>query len=320
MIIFKPLGVMQNGHLQTILPSILPFNNSLKTTEEIIQIPMSNGDIIQTKVNFCSQGKKAAFLVHGLEGSSEARYMVQTAYKLNQEGYTVVRINLRNCGGTEKLSQSLYNAGMSDDLDAIIKFYQKYKWDEFFLIGFSLGANLVGKYTGEKGNAIDGKIKKVILISPPLDLGKTLVKMSRGFSQVYNSHFTKLLKAKYNRKCAYHPHVFDKKILNRIKNLLDFDNLITGPYFGFKNAQEYYDWGSSIKYIQNSQVPVYILQAMDDPIVDASDHQELLKKDNKNLRIILTEKGGHVGFWGYGNGNQKANSWLSQTILQLILE
>lgn len=320
MIIFKPLGVMQNGHLQTILPSILPFRNSLKISEEVIQIPMTNGDILQTKANFNLLSKKVAFLVHGLEGSSEARYMIQTAAKLNQEGYSVIRINLRNCGGTEKLSQSLYNAGMSDDLDAVLNFYQKYHWEEFFLIGFSLGANLVGKYAGEKGHAIDAKIKKVILISPPLDLSKTLVKMSQGFSKVYNSHFTKLLKAKYNRKCTYHPHLFDKKILNHIKNLLDFDNLITGPYFGFKDAQEYYEWGSSIKYIQNSQVPIYILQSLDDPIVDTSDHKDLLNAKNKNIKITITEKGGHVGFWGYGNGNQKANSWMSQTILQLILE
>ena len=318
MISFKPLSLLRNCHLQTIVSSILSFKNSLKQTEEIILIPMKDGDRIQTKTNINTQSKKVAFLVHGLEGSSDARYMIQTSSRLFSEGYSTIRINLRNCGGTENLSQSLYNAGMSDDLETVLNFFKSFDFEETYLIGFSLGANLIGKYVGEKGNQIDSKIKRVVLISPPLDLNKTLIRMSKGFNWFYNYHFTYLLKAKYLKKCQAHPHVFDRKILKKIKNLKNFDDLITGPYFGFKDALDYYEWGSSIKYIENVKVPVFILQAKDDPIVDSIDHQELLQSSSEFIKVILTDKGGHVGFYGYGNGNKKANSWLEQTISQLI--
>ena len=142
---FKPSRFIQNCHAQTILPSLTSFQNPLKKTEKAILIPMSNGDQIQVKLNLNEQSKKVAFLVHGLEGSSEARYMVQTANRLFQGGFSTVRINLRNCGGTESLSKSLYNAGMSDDLDRVLLFFKNYQWEDIVLIGYSLGANLVGK-------------------------------------------------------------------------------------------------------------------------------------------------------------------------------
>lgn len=318
MISFKPKTLFQNCHFQTIYPAIISFKNSLKITEKSILIPMPNGDQILTKCNINDKSNKVAFMIHGLEGSSEARYMVQTATRLFNEGFSTVRINLRNCGGTENLSQSLYNAGMSDDLEKVIDSFKNYQWSDIYLIGFSLGANLIGKYAGEKGEKLDPRIKKVILVSPPLDLNKTLLKISKGFNQFYNQHFTKLLKAKYKVKCQVHASIFDKRSLLGIKNLRDFDDKITGPYFGFKNALEYYEWGSSIKYIKNAKVPIYILQAEDDPIVEVSDHHDLSLNSGEFIKIIFTEKGGHVGFWGLGNGCKSAKYWLEESIFQLI--
>ena len=138
--------------------------------------------------------------MHGLEGSSDARYMIKKKKKLFAEGYTTIRINLRNCGGTEKLSKSLYNAGMSDDLDEVITFFKNYQWQEITLIGFSLGGNLVGKFVGERENRIASNIKKAILICPPLDLYSTILQFKKGLNWLYDSHFTTLLKAKYKKK------------------------------------------------------------------------------------------------------------------------
>ena len=207
---------------------------------------------------------------------------------------------------------------MSDDLESILTYFEVYQWEEIFLIGFSLGGNLIGKFIGEKGKDIDSKIKKVILVSAPLDLNKSMIKMSKGFNWFYNYHFTYLLKIKFRKKCQAHPHVFDKKAIKNIKNLREFDDKITGPYFGFKDAMTYYEWGSCINYIQNSRVPIFIIQAIDDPIVDVSLHQDLTKHVSSFITTILTEKGGHVGFFGYGNGCKNAHGWLSHTICNLI--
>jgi uncharacterized protein len=54
-------------------------------------------------------------LLHGLEGSSQAHYMRGIADKGFRAGFNVVRLNQRNCGGTEHLSETLYHSGLTDD-------------------------------------------------------------------------------------------------------------------------------------------------------------------------------------------------------------
>ena len=62
--------------------------------------------------------RKAAptlLVLHGLEGSSEAHYMRGLADKAFARGFNVVRLNQRNCGGTEHLSDGLYHSGLTRD-------------------------------------------------------------------------------------------------------------------------------------------------------------------------------------------------------------
>jgi predicted alpha/beta-fold hydrolase len=320
LVAFKPIVVLRNNHLQTIIPSLLPISNSLKKNEEIIVIPLKDGDQIQVKCNWNQITKKVVYLVHGLEGSSDARYMIQVSQKLFAEGYTTIRINLRNCGGTEKLSKSLYNAGMSDDLDEVITFFKNYQWQEITLIGFSLGGNLVGKFVGERENRIASNIKKAILICPPLDLYSTILQFKKGLNWLYDSHFTTLLKAKYKKKCIDHPDLYDDLKLQKIKSLYSFDDLITGPHFGFKNGLAYYEWASSQQYLNLTSIPITIIQSLDDPIIDASVCEKFSLTCNKHIKVLLYKKGGHVGFYGYDNHCSKAAQWLSQQIYSLIQE
>ena len=54
-------------------------------------------------------------VLHGLEGSSQAHYMRGIADKAFAAGFNVVRLNQRNCGGTEHLSRGLYHSGLTAD-------------------------------------------------------------------------------------------------------------------------------------------------------------------------------------------------------------
>src|SRR5207245_10923431 len=62
----------------------------------------------------------ALVLVHGLEGSSESGYMRGTAEKAFRKGFSVIRLNQRNCGGTERLTPTLYNSGLSGDYCSVL--------------------------------------------------------------------------------------------------------------------------------------------------------------------------------------------------------
>jgi len=315
---FKPLFLLNNKHLQTIVPSLLPLANPLKEKEEIINIRLADGDHIQVKCNWAQNIKKVAILVHGLEGSSDSRYMIQVSQKLLNEGFSTIRINLRNCGGTENLSKSLYNAGMSADLDAVITYFNEKQKIEFSLVGFSLGGNLVGKYVGEKTSKIIDNIKQAVLICPPLDLYSTILQFKKGLNQFYDSHFTYLLKAKYKKKCLNHPHLYDPFLLTKIKNLYTFDDLITAPHFSFKNGLAYYQWASCQQYLNLTSIPITIVQSLDDPIIDASVCEKFRQTASKHIKVFTFKKGGHVGFYGFGNNCSVASRWLADQIFFIL--
>ena len=90
--------------------------------------------------------------VHGLEGSSESPYMVGIAQKALAAGMNVVRMNQRNCGGTDALAPVLYHSGLSQDVAAVARnLLDKDSISQLALVGFSMGGNLVLKLAGEFG-------------------------------------------------------------------------------------------------------------------------------------------------------------------------
>src|SRR5580698_10630574 len=91
-------------------------------------------------------------LVHGLEGSSAAGYARSMAQAALEAGCATHRFNMRSCGGTEHLSgRTLYHSGQTSDLLAVVR--QLPRSGPIFLVGFSLGGNVVLKLAGELGTA-----------------------------------------------------------------------------------------------------------------------------------------------------------------------
>ena len=110
-------------------------------------------------------------LLHGMEGSTESRYMLGTAEKALSAGFNVVRVNTRNCGGTEHLTSTLYHAGLTEDLRQIVKeLADRDGLGELYIAGFSLGGNVVVKLAGEYGSNAPTQLKGVIGVSPSIDL------------------------------------------------------------------------------------------------------------------------------------------------------
>jgi uncharacterized protein len=129
---FVPRRFLRNGHLQTITGNFLPRKHQLPAAlPEIVEVSPAGGSHIATRV-LCHchwqpavvrAARPTAILLHGLEGSSESQYIVGNANKLWIAGANVIRMNMRNCGGTEKLSETLYHSGLSGDVAAVLKFF-----------------------------------------------------------------------------------------------------------------------------------------------------------------------------------------------------
>jgi pimeloyl-ACP methyl ester carboxylesterase len=119
--------------------------------------------------------------LHGLEGSSEAHYMRGMADKAFAEGFNVVLLNQRNCGGTEHLSMTLYHSGLSADVDVVLRELSAEGHRAIVIAGYSLGGNLALKLAGDYGRDAPTTLKAIAAVSPVMDLPRCVEALERPF-------------------------------------------------------------------------------------------------------------------------------------------
>ena len=110
-------------------------------------------------------------LLHGLEGSSAAHYMRGIADKAYRAGFNVIRLNQRNCGGTEHLASGLYHSGLTHDAGFVLReAVARDGVSRIVVAGYSLGGNLALKLAGDYGDAPPPALKGVAAVSPVIEL------------------------------------------------------------------------------------------------------------------------------------------------------
>ena len=104
-------------------------------------------------------------------------------------------------------------------------------------------------------------------VSTPLDLTKSNAALERGFNMVYIKKFLTTLKPKCLEKLVQYPNLFSKEKLLAASNLYEFDNVVTAPLHGYKNANDYWKRASAGQILNDIRVPTYILNAKNDPFL-----------------------------------------------------
>ena len=80
--------------------------------------------------------------------------------------------------------------------------------------------------------------------------------------------------------------------MKKSKSLWEFDDVFTIKVHGYKSVFDYYDDCSCSKTINDIQIPVLALNAIDDPFINPS----AVTHDNENIILAKTKYGGHLGF------------------------
>jgi hypothetical protein len=236
-------------------------------------------------------------IVHGLEGSCDSNYVLGIAEKAYQRGFHVLRLNQRNCGGTETLTPTLYNSGMSEDYRAV--FEELARGDGFtqvFFAGYSMGGNLVTKMAGEYGEAAPRALRGVCAICPALDLAACADALQKPENYFYQRRFVNGLMSRYARKAALFPKIYSQNGFPRIRSVRGFDDAITAPCFGYRDAQEYYEAAGARKVVARVRVPTLMITAQDDPFVPYESFLAAMVAENPAIRFLAPEHGGHCGF------------------------
>jgi len=256
-------------------------------------------------------------IVHGLEGSSESQYMLGIAAKGMAAGMNVVRMNQRNCGGTDALSPTLYHSGRSQDIAAVAKNLQlQDRISRFALAGFSMGGNLVLKLAGEWGKGGPPQFRAVAAVCPSMNLAASADALHIPANRLYEYYFMWQLRRRLRAKARFFPRVFDTSRMRGVTSLRDFDDKVTAHYCGFEGASDYYERSAAANVVDRIAVPTLILHAANDPFIRILPETRRKILSNPHITFVETEDGGHCSFLAQPDGDD--GRWAERQVVEFL--
>jgi predicted alpha/beta-fold hydrolase len=327
---FRPRRFFGNGHVQTVLGNYLGRVDRLPpAVAQLVEVaPAQDGRPASQVLCHCHfqpaavrASRPAVIIVHGLEGSSNSQYVVGNANKLWDAGCNVIRMNMRNCGGTERLSPTLYHSGLSADVDAVMRFFlARQGFQSISLIGYSMGGNLVLKLAGDLGASAPAELKCVVGISPAIDLGPSADALHEPLNRIYEMKFLRSLLQRFRRKAELFPQLFDASRANGIRTLREFDDRVTAFYAGFTGADDYYYRAAAARVIDRIAVPTLVIHSLDDPFVRLTPKSCKAVLANPAISYIETAHGGHCAFLADADPARGDDGyWAEKTLLRFLL-
>jgi predicted alpha/beta-fold hydrolase len=292
---YKPPFWAKKGLVSTVYSGLVRKVEGVEHTRDRITLPDS--DFIDLDWSYAiEKSNKAIILLHGLEGHAQRPYITGSAKLFNDNGIDAIGVNFRGCSGESNLLFRSYHSGATEDLDAVVKHVlSKGIYDEIYIKGISLGANMVLKYVGE-GNDLPLELKAVIAVSAPCNLKGSCDQLLSLKNRPYAIRFLKHLKDKLKPKLVQFPNNISITDYNAIKTLIDFDHIYTSKAHGFTDAFEYYEKASCLQFLPNIKVPSLIINALNDSFLSAECFPVKEAKQNPNLFLEMPKYGGHVGF------------------------
>lgn len=221
-------------------------------------------------------------------------------------------MNLRTCGGTEGLCETMYHSGLTGDTQFVLERLKQRAADPRFLVGFSLGGNVALKLTGELGHT--DLLAGVCAVSTPIDLAACVRAMDKPSNRLYARRFLDRLRGRVRRKSQLAPSLYTPQGLEDVRTIWEFDDRFTAPLFGFGSAANYYATQSSMRYLDDIRIPTLAITAKDDPLVPFEIYTHPAFSSNPYITLAVTEHGGHLGFIS----RQRPRFWLDTFALNWI--
>ena len=311
---YKPPFWLFNGHLETIFPSLCRSVKIENYNRERVDTP--DGDFLDLDwIN--KDNEKLVILCHGLEGDSYRPYMKGMARALSRGGFDITCMNFRGCSGEMNRKPRFYHSGATDDLETVLEHViNQNKYNRIYIIGFSLGGNMILKYLGEKGHQLNPLIKKAMAISVPLDLSASCLEIAKKENILYEKRFLKSLKNKIIRKTELGLLHVDIPLLKKVSSVWEFDEHFTAPLHGFKNARDYYEKCSALGFIEKISIPTLILNAQNDTFLSETCYPETLLREHPFVHLETPKRGGHVGFSSF---REKGMYWSEKRAVEFFI-
>ena len=305
---FEPHPLLRNPHVVTAMAALWPrkLSHLPAATGRLFDVEPGTKLLAKCHWQRHRQRHPTLVLVHGLEGSSESSYMLGIAEKSFVSGFNVLRMNQRNCGGTEHLTPTLYDAGLSGDYRAVLEeLIERDAFSEIFFAGYSLGGNLVLKMAGELGPNAPSELRGICAVCPSIDPAAAADAIAQPHNILYERYFMMRYRRLLQRKARLFPDRYSIEALDQIEGLREWDEAITAPVGGYLNAADCYYQTSAKRVVTGIRVPTLIIAAQDDPIIPFASFCDPAIVDNPFISLIATRYGGHCGFVSRYAGDER---------------
>lgn len=304
---FCPPKFLQNPHLQTILPRIIP--QQVPNYEREYHKDSTNKTFVAYDFVISDpKNRQIAVMFHGLEGSSYSPYAKAFANYAKQLGKNAVIVHYRGCGGMTNTSDSDYHATDIDEIEFVFVNLAS-RFDEIYAVGVSLGGNALARYLGVYADK--SRCQKAVIVSAPVDL----LSSSKAMHKLFARHvYTPFLLNPLIKKARQKIDKTQQERLRAIKTLDAFDDFYTAPRHGFGNADNYYKTASALPVLKYITKPTLIISANDDPFLGIVACQDDISPQTS---LLYSKHGGHIGFVDYQN-NRLDLSYLPRVIFDFF--
>lgn len=296
-IIYSPAWWVPGGHLRTLWGKLFRRQPPAPTVLERWDTP--DGDFLEVHRLHSAPGVPRVLLLHGLEGTVRSHYAQGLLNEAQRRGWGADLLIFRSCGPELNRTRRFYHSGETSDTAFVLgRIVEQYPSSPIGIAGVSLGGNVLLRYLGERNARTPSQVVAAAAISVPFDLLRSSRRINRGFSRLYQKFFLGSLRQKALEKQRRFPDLAPAERIAALRTLEDFDNLITGPLHGFRDAQDYYAKASSLPILDRIRIQTLLLSAIDDPMLppEVLDEVRHIAARNACLHLEFVAKGGHAGF------------------------
>ncbi len=322
---FEPPRWLKSPHLQTIgaaIPLFAPPRSHVVLADELLRIPVAAGHV-HARAWWADGRAPAVVILHGIAGRKESFCCVRAAVALHRAGYHAIRLDMRGAGDSVVDAPSLYHAGLTSDLDVVVRqLGGDPRVSGVLVLGFSGGGSVALKLAGEWGSAPPPSLLGIATISAPLDYTRVAPRMETLSCLPYRFHILRGLLDRARKYAEHHPTRAHYRTadLERITRFRAYDETVIVPMHGFADVDRYYAAASSGPWLGKVQVPTTMILADDDPIVPLDTVVPWLDDASRSIRVRRSRHGGHIGWLSGIDETSWIKGWAMREALAFFAE
>ncbi len=314
---FQPAGWCPGAHAQTIYAHL--YRPAPRISYQRRRLETPDGDFLDLDFLPGERNSPLVLILAGLEGNAWSKYVRSLVGEIQKIGWRACSMNYRGSSGEMNRKPETYHSGKTEDVEHVVNALMEVEYPrKIFVVGYSIGGNMMLKWLGEQGSKLRDKVERAIAVSVPYDLAQSVELMDRGFNrEVYTRKLLTQLKWKAFWKLKQYPKLFNPWKLWFASKFSEFDDQITAKLNGFKDASDYWVRSSCTQFLSDIRVETGLIHSEDDPFFPGRLFPHDTVRRSEYLETIWTLHGGHLGFVT-GSKAGAMEPWLEHTIIQYL--